>query len=257
MRAGLFVALAVLGLCFCPVPPAVGQTFGEGPTNVTFKPLEAGSVKTYYFEQSAVGREVGYAVLTLAATEHEGKKHYDYTQETYMSFRGRRSSNTIQATLSPQFVPSSVQVLRAETDKKGRLTETRHSATVEGDEIVLTSSGPNGKSTTRRVPRPSQRFVYGIAMVLEHIDYSDQTDFMLFELDPKQGTAFGYSLHVDQTAEGGREVRASWGVEGRSFYFLLGPEGELQGWGQTPKAVEVRRITENQADALRQRLKLE
>ena len=220
------------------------------------KPLSTGFSETYFFEHSATGRKVGCSELSLTVREHEGKQVYEYRHLIENKFKANRSTTVVTARLTPQFHPLEIQIERRTAPASGVATITRELAVIEGREIVLTTASDRG-TDSRRVPLPKQAFAYGMALLMERIDFDKFKVFMMPELDPKTGKPFTYKISSELEPDGKRKIRATWGAPDKAYHFDLDKEGRLEGWGQVPPAVEAKRITADQFVQLKKSLGLD
>ncbi len=207
---------------------------------IPLKPYAPGSAQFSFFVHRTAGKDIGYSEMSVIALGEGEQRENRYRQSTDILFAGERTTTHIDALLTPGFIPKKVSVLQIKVSRRGVRTETENRAVVEESEIVLTKI-ENGQSQTTRVPRPSVPFVYGLALVVGRINWEDFNDFTLPELDPMTGKAFTYRFTSEVGADQTRTIRASWGPPDRAYYFTLGPDNELTGWGQIPPAVTAKR----------------
>ena len=255
LRYTCVVGWLVVGLAGASI--AAGQGTPEDPVKgLGVTPLPVGSSTTYYFVHKGAGKKMGYSELSLTAVERAGRTAYDYRHLTDLKFGRERTTTLVEATLSDRFVPQQIRVTQTKIPQEGAKTTTKSTAIIEEQEIVLTKA-TDGRVETQRVPRPQKPFVYGLALLVEHIDFEKKGEFQLAELNPEDGTAFEYTLSLNVVEGRPRMVRATWGVEGGAFFFLLNDEGRLNGWGQIPPQLAVSRTTQEEVEELKKKLKLD
>jgi hypothetical protein len=246
-----------LVVCLAGASIVAGQGTPEDPLKgLEVKPLAVGTSTTYYFVHKGAGRQMGYSELSLAAVERAGRTAYDYRHLTVLKFGRERTTTLVEAALTDRFVPQQIRVTQDKVPHEGAQTSTKSTAIIEEQEIVLTKA-TDGRVETQRVPRPEKPFVYGLALLVEHIDFEKNEEFQLAELNPEDGTAFEYTLALSVVEGRQPMVRATWGIEGGAFFFFLNDEGSLDGWAQIPPQLEVRRATKEQVEELKKKLKLD
>ncbi len=223
---------------------------------IPLKPLPVGSARFYFFEHTLTGRPVGYSEMSLILQKEKGKREYRYRHTVDIKYAGRRTTTAMEARLTPGFIPREVKFSQTVAERQGDKSTTEHVAVIEADGIVLTKT-ENGKTETRRVPLPPVEFVYGLAMLIERIDYEKTQNFSVAELDPKNGTAFVFTFSSEVGSDNVRTVTGTWGVKGRSWYFTLDAEGDLNGWGQFPPEVTAKRTHLQRVEELRESLGLD
>ena len=246
-----------LVVCLGGASIAAGQGTPEDPLKgLEVKPLPVGSSTTYFFVHKGAGKQMGYSELSLVAVERAGRTAYDYRHLTDVKFGRERTTTLVEAALTDRFVPEQVRVTKTKIPQEGAKTTTNSTAIVEEQEIVLTKA-TDGRVETQRVPRPQTPFVYGLALLVEHIDFEKNEEFQLAELNPEDGSAFEYTLSLSAVEGQPPMVRATWGIEGGAFFFFLSDDGQLNGWGQVPPQLEVKRATKEQVEELKKKLKLD
>lgn len=209
---------------------------------VPLKPVRPGSVRFYFFEHTLAGQPVGYSEMSLGTRKEKGKPQYRYRHLMDLIHRGRRITTSTDAKLTPGFRPLTILLTQKIVEPNGDESSTERVTTIEADGIVLTKT-ENGKTETRRVPLPPVEFVYGLAMLLERVDYEKIEGFSLAELNAEDGTAFMYTFSSEVDSDNVRTITATWGVKGRNWHFTLDAEGGLSGWGKFPPEVGTKRTS--------------
>ena len=233
----------------------VAQESRPAAVPIPLKPLPPRTARFYFFEHTLVGRPVGYSEMSLLTESEKGKQEYRYRHLMDITHAGRRTTTRMDAMLTLGFIPRKISHTQRVVEPNGDESNTEHIAIIEADGIALTKT-ENGQTETRRVPLPSVRFVYGLAMLIERIDYEKIDDFRLAELNPQDGTAFIFTFSSEVDSDKIRTVTATWGVKGQAWHFTLDAEGTLSGWGKFPPEVMTKRTGRERVKELRETLGL-
>ena len=113
------------------------------------KRLKPGQKQAYYFEiMRGPDETIGYAAVSLSASEKDGNLTYHYTNEGILSFpSGDKALNTVTARLRANFEPIEVEVWRARITPDGNRRENVNRATIGKDKVSVSTSlkGPKEK----------------------------------------------------------------------------------------------------------------
>lgn len=219
--------------------------------------LPVNHAETTYFEIQLNQRAVGVGELSLKAREVDGSIVLDYRH--YVTIKlptGVVMTLDVQAVLDQKYRPLAIDVDRSMTLPDGQAFLGTQSATIEGDKLILVAH-EGGEKTTRELPAPKGRFVYGVDALVHRLDHKQKKPFALRNLDLESGGLA--DIHYQWTVNAQRKEQLNVSKDGGATldeYFVFEWSGELIGYGKIDPPLYEHKTTASGAAEVKKLLEL-
>lgn len=207
----------------------------------SLREIKRGTMETYYFLAKEKDKTIGYAVVSLRATQRDGEPVYKYRNETSVAM-GEKSRLTLisNATLHRDFQPIDITIGGTAATPRGTRTAPKLQLTVdrEANEMTVLSTptllAEGDKPKPQVSPIPAGQFVYGLDALVHVLDFQKHKNFKIPEFIPQTGATHDLSFAVKTSEDGTLLVDTTRYDGAQDYKFWFDKNGKLDRWGEPP-----------------------